>query len=169
MVSLLSSILISDNNHSTLSIFQEEINNINRSIRFSILSLSLLDYPSDKHLTPTSTPSFVNRTNPSRNWTRYKSAPLPKRETIFRIRSASIQFERFYLVDANTGKGEEGEKNTGLSDERYNRRPRFVGWRHDASCDGGRSTPDKPRQLFRVIARRESYGPLAGFINRGND
>lgn len=38
-----------------------------------------------------------------------------------------------------------------------------------ASCDGGRSTPDKPRQLFRVIARRESYGPLAGFINRGND
>ena len=44
-----------------------------------------------------------------------------------------------------------------------------MGWRHDASCDGGRSTPDKPRQLFRVIARRESYGPLAGFINRGND
>lgn len=142
------------------------------------LSLSLLNYPSNKCSSSTSTLSFVDRSR--RN--ACKSALLPKRGTIFRIHRRRFNSTRFYLglsMHIREGKRRrrkreekrEGKKKGGKKTRVYptNGIIGDAGWRHDASCDGGRSTPDKPRQLFRVIARRESYGPLAGFINRGND
>lgn len=36
--------------------------------------------------------------------------------------------------------------------------------RRSATCNDGRSSSDKPRQLFRVIARRVSYGRLRDLL-----